>query len=217
MNIAQARHNMIEQQIRPWDVLDERVLDLIDRMPREEFVPPEYKTLAYADINIPLAHQEVMMAPKMEARILQALTLQPTDSILEIGTGSGYLTALLARSGRQVYSLDIHADFVQQTQQKLAHHAINNVFLEIGDGANGWQPNAPYDAIVVTGSLPLFNDTFKNQLKVGGRLFVVVGQPPVMEARLITRMSEHEWVNEVLFETDLPPLVNAARPPQFVF
>lgn len=216
-NLALARHNMIEQQIRPWDVLDQRVLELIESLPREEFVPTAYRSLAYADINIPLEHGEVMMAPKVEARMLQALDIQPKDTALEIGTGSGYVTALLARSAKHVYSVDIHAGFVQQAQQKLAAHGIDNVTLEVGDAGGGWDQHGPYNLIAVTGSLPVLPDALRRGLKVGGRLFVVTGDAPVMTALLITRVSEESWTQQALFETVLPPLVNAPQPPRFVF
>jgi len=216
-DMAQARHNMIEQQIRPWDVLDQRVLELIADLPRDAFVPKAYASLAYADINIPLDHGQVMMAPKVEARMLQALNIQATDVILEIGAGSGYATALLARSGKQVHSVDIYPDFVEDARRKLADHGITNVTLETGDAANGWGHHGPYNVIAVTGSLPVLPNTLRQDLKIGGRLFVITGEAPVMEARLITRISEQEWVEKALFETILPPLVNAPRIQRFVF
>jgi len=217
MNLAQARHNMIEQQIRPWDVLDQRVLELIDALPRDKFVPTDYLKLAYADVNIPLNHGQVMMAPKIEARMLQALNIKPTDSILEVGTGSGYVTALLAHSGKHVYSVDVYPDFVESAGRKLAELDISNVTLESGDAVNGWDHHAPYDVIAITGSLPVLPDSFLQSLKIGGRLFVVTGQAPVMEAYLITRTAEQGWVKQALFETVLPPLVNAPQPQRFIF
>jgi protein-L-isoaspartate(D-aspartate) O-methyltransferase len=217
MNMAQARHNMIEQQIRPWDVLDQRVLELIDGLPRDKFVPTAYLKLAYADINIPLNHGQVMMPPKVEARMLQALNIKNTDTILEVGTGSGYVTALLARSGKHVYSVDVYPDFIESTGRKLAELDISNVTLESGDAVNGWDNHAPYDVIAITGSLPVLPDSFLQSLKIGGRLFVVTGQAPVMEAYLITRTAEQGWVKQALFETVLPPLVNAPQPQRFIF
>lgn len=217
LNLAQARHNMIEQQIRPWDVLDQRVLELIAALPREDFVPAGYLSLAYADINIPLEHGQTMMAPKVEARMVQALELKPRDTVLEIGTGSGYVTALLAKSCKHVHSVDIYADFVQRAAQKLTGHGITNVTLENSDAANGWGAHQPYDAIAVTGSLPILPEQLRRQLKVGGRLFVVTGDEPVMSAQLIIRVSEDGWSQRTLFETVLPPLVNAPQPPRFVF
>jgi protein-L-isoaspartate(D-aspartate) O-methyltransferase len=217
MNLEQARFNMIEQQIRTWEVLDPRVLDLLARVPRERFVPAQYRSLAFADMNIPLGHGEVMMAPKVEARLIQALELQPADTVLEIGTGSGYLTALLASLAQHVYSVDIYPEFTARAGEALEAFGIRNVTLETGDGVNGWEKHAPYDAIAVTGSLPLFEPCFQEQLKVGGRLFMIVGQTPVMEALLITRLGPHEWTRESLFETGIPPLINAPKPQTFVF
>jgi len=216
-NLAQARHNMIEQQIRPWDVLDQRVLDLIGDLPREHFVPMSYLNLAYADLNIPLPHDQVMMAPKVEARMLQALNIQPSDKVLEIGTGSGYVTALLARSAKHVYSVDIYPDLVEEARGKLADHGVNNVTLETGDAVNGWDHHGPYNVIAVTGSLPLLPDALRQALQVGGRMFVITGEAPVMEAHLILRNGEQEWVDKALFETELPSLVNATRPRRFTF
>ncbi|MDR9437664.1 MAG: protein-L-isoaspartate O-methyltransferase, partial [Thiohalophilus sp.] len=155
MNFEQARLNMIEQQIRPWEVLDQQVLDLLIEVPREDFVPPEFRKLAFTDMNIPLGHDEVMMSPKFEARMLQGLTVRPDDTILEVGTGSGYVTALLARLGKHVYSVDLHGDFVEAAQAKLNAHNIHNVTLDVGDAAHGWDKHAPYDVICITGSLPI--------------------------------------------------------------
>src|SRR3569623_485634 len=180
---------MIEQQIRPWDVLDQRVLELIAALPREDFVPAGYLSLAYADINIPLEHGQTMMAPKVEARMVQALELKPRDTVLEIGTGSGYVTALLGKSCKHVYSVDIYADFVHRAAHKLTGHGITNVTLENGDAANGWGAHQPYDAIAVTGSLPILPEQLRRQLKVGGRLFVVTG-----DERAAHHPSERGWL-----------------------
>ena len=217
INMAQARHNMIEQQIRPWDVLDQRVLELIESLPRDGFVPKAYLKLAYADINIPLEHGQCMMAPKVEARMIQALNIKKTDIILEVGTGSGYVTALLAKSGKHVYSVDVYPDFIEGAGHKLAKLGIDNVTLEAGDAVGGWDSHGPYDVIAITGSLPSLPDSFMQSLKFGGRLFVITGQAPVMEASIITRTSEQGWGKQTLFETVLPPLVNAPQPQRFVF
>ncbi|MFZ5592937.1 MAG: protein-L-isoaspartate O-methyltransferase family protein [Pseudomonadota bacterium] len=217
MNVEQARFNMVEQQIRTWEVLDPRILDLIGNMPREEFVPAQYRDLAFADIMIPLGHGQVMMEPKVEARLLQALAIEPSDTVLEVGTGSGYFTALLARLGKHVHSVDIFPDFTGSAQRTLAGHGINNVTLETGDAAKGWNKHAPYDVIAITGSLPVLPEIFLHNLKPGGRLVAVVGEAPVMEAILVTRAGEGaQWARESLFETNIPPLLNTARP-QFVF
>ncbi len=217
MNIEQARFNMIEQQIRPWDVLDDQVLHVISGTPREDFVPERYRALAFSDISIPLEHGEVMMPPKLEGKLLQSLTLQATDSVLEIGTGSGYLTACLAKLAGRVHSVDIHADFVEQARSKLAQHGIANVTLEVADAASGWSSSDGFDAIAVTGSLPVLHQGFHHALKPGGRLFVIAGKPPIMQALLITRVREQEWNQESLFETALPALVNAPQPEAFKF
>jgi protein-L-isoaspartate(D-aspartate) O-methyltransferase len=216
MNFEQARFNMIEQQIRTWEVLDQRVLDVIASTPREDFVPERYRQLAFADINIPLDHGQAMMQPKLEGRILQVLAIQPSDSVLEIGTGSGYLTACLAKLGRNVHSVEIFPELTHAAQKRLAAHAIQNVALRIGDASAGWDVDAPYDVIAVTGSTPVLPPGFQQGLAIGGRLFVVVGQAPAMEALLITRVGENEWTRESLFETVLPPLVNASQSPRFV-
>lgn len=217
MKLKQAHFNMIEQQIRPWDVLDQKVLDLISEIPRDDFVPELYRSLAYADTAVPLGHGQVMMHPKIEARLLQALDPGSTDSALEIGTGSGYLTALLARAAHHVYSIDIIPQFTAQAEERLAIHAIDNVTLEVGDGAQGWGKHGLYDVIAITGSLPEVPSAFLQSLNRGGRLFAVVGEAPVMEAVLIRRVGDREWSRESLFETELPRLINAPASSRFVF
>jgi len=217
MNFELARSNMIEQQIKPWNVPNQSVLDLIAEIHREDFVPDDYKRLAFADTRIPLTHGQVMMTPKVEARLLQALEIKPEDEILEVGTGCAYLTALLAKSGHHVLSIDIHAEFTEQASLKLQQHDIHNVTLESGDAVHGWQQSSPYDVIVLTGSVPFLEDCLQQQLKPGGRLFVISGQSPVMQARLITRISENDWHDKVLFETDLPELEGATQIEPFKF
>jgi len=212
-----ARFNMIEQQIRPWDVLDQRVLDTVARVPREDFVPPAYRNLAFADFGIPLDHGQTMMPPRLEARLLQSLDPRPFELVLEVGTGSGYLTALLASLAKHVYSVEIDSDLLQAAAGHLSEHGIHNVTLEQGDGADGWDAHAPYDVIAVTGSVPQVPDGLRQNLRVGGRLFVVVGEPPVMAARLITRVTEAAFASQDLFETELAPLMHAAPPQRFVF
>ena len=218
-NFEQARYNMIEQQIRPWEVLDQRVLDVLAEVPREDFVPERYRRLAFTDVRIPLGHDQVMMNPNVEGRLLQALALQPDDNILEIGTGSGYLTACLARLGRQVSSIDIYPDFTERAQQSLKQHGIINVRLITGDATQGWSETDEqrFDAIAITGALPSVAATWRELLSIGGRLFVIAGSAPVMEALLITRTSEQEWLTESLFETELPYLVNSVSTPEFEF
>ena len=217
MNIEQARFNMIEQQIRTWDVLDDRVLNVISSTPRENFTPEQYRALAFSDISVPLAHGQTMMPPKLEGKLLQSLALLPTDRALEIGTGSGYLTACLAGLAGSVVSVDIHEDFIEQAQARMAQHDIHNVSFAHGDAAAGWQSDNGFDAIAVTGSLPALHQGFHDLLNIGGRLFVIVGKPPIMQALLITRINEHEYHHEGLFETSIPPLINAPQPESFVF
>ena len=216
MNIEQARFNMVEQQIRPWNVLDQRVLDLMSSTPREDFVPEAYRSVAFSDTNIPLIGGQSMMAPKLEARMLQALDVKPNDEALEIGTGSGYVTALLAQSCRHTTSIEIHPELSQSAGEKLAGAGFGNISLELGDGVHGWVPGAPYDVIAVTGSVHQLDSSFQEQLRIGGRMFAIVGQAPVMEAVLIARISASEWSRESLFETSLPVLVGAENPPRFI-
>jgi len=216
--IEQARFNMIEQQIRTWEVLDAKVLDLLMEVPREAFVPSQYSGLAFADLEIPLGSGQLMLAPKMEARILQALEIKSTDKVLEIGTGSGYLTALLAKQAKQVVSVEINPEFSQTAASRLAAQNIQNVTLVVGDAARGWPANGPYDVVVFTGSLPVApSDEVLKTLTVGGRLFAVVGEAPVMEAVMIKKISEASFKRDVLFETCLPTLINTPQPQRFQF
>lgn len=217
LNTQLARFNMIEQQIRPAEVLDAKVLDVIGRIPREDFVPATYHDLAYADTHIPLGHGQLMMKPIQEARMLQALNIQDHDKALEIGTGSGYATALLASLAKQVVSVEIIPELQETAKQALQHNGFGNVILETGDAAHGWQSHAPYSAIAVTGSMPILAEELKQQLSIGGRLFVILGTAPVMTATLITRESDTVWSQEDLFETVLPALANVEQPPAFVF
>lgn len=219
MNYEQARFNMVEQQIRPWEVLDQQVLQVILHTPREDYVPAAYRPLAFADTNIPLGQGQVMMIPSVEGRLLQALALKKTDKVLEIGTGSGYLTACLARLAAHVDSVDIFPEFVDSAGGKLARHSIGNITLSSGDAAEGWNPGRQYDAIAITGSVPAIPESYKNALAVNGRLFVIVGDTsmPIMSAWLVTRVSDNQWVQESLFETTIPPLLNAKKSRTFVF
>lgn len=208
---------MVEQQIRTWEVLDQTVLDLLYALPREDFVPPAFRTLAFADMEIPIGEGEKMMAPKMEARVLQELGLHKTDRVLEVGTGSGYLTALLARRAAQVTSLEVRPALAAFGRANLERHGADNVVAEIGDGARGDPKRAPYDAIVLTGSTPVLPRSLLEQLAPGGRLFAVVGEPPVMVARLVTCTAPGAYRSVELFDTVLAPLVNAERPARFRF
>jgi protein-L-isoaspartate(D-aspartate) O-methyltransferase len=217
IDFERARFNMVEQQIRPWDVLDPRVLELLMRVRREEYVPEAYRALALADIEIPLGHGEKMLSPKLEARLLQELEIRETDRILEVGTGSGYMTALLANLGGHVYSVEIIPDLSEAAAARLRAHGITNVTLDVGDAARGWDRHAPYDAIVLTGSVPVLPDAFERSLSAGGRLIAVVGEPPVMQARLVNCVSAGMCNRIGLFETCIAPLRNALRPETFVF
>ena len=216
MDFEQARFNMVEQQIRTWDVLDQRVLDLLFALRREDFVPPAYRSLAFADVEIPIGGGERMWAPKLEARVVQALDLNRNESALEIGTGSGYLTALLASSCAAVTSVEIDRQLAATAGGRLARAGIVNATLEVGDGARGWG-DLEYDAIVLTGSTPELPATWLTQLKPGGRLFAVIGDAPAMRARLWRWTAPDAIATEDLFETVIAPLKHAAQPARFVF
>jgi len=217
MNFEQARTNMVEQQIRTWEVLDQAVLDLLYAVPREDFVPRAYRTLAFADMEIPIGEGEKMMAPKIEARIVQALAPHKTERVLEVGTGSGYLTALLAHRAAHVHSVEIRPALAAFGRDNLERHGADNVTLETGDAARGWPTRAPYDVIVLTGSTPVLPKVLLDQLVPGGRLFAVVGELPVMVARLVTCSAPGAFRSVELFDTVLAPLVNAEQPPRFKF
>ena len=221
MSVEQARFNMIEQQIRTWEVLDQDVLDLLYAVRREEFVPAAYRKLAFSDLEIPLyegaSSGEHMMQPKMEARILQELAVRKYERVLEVGTGSGYLAALLAARAQHVHSVEINPGLKAFAEDNLRRAAVENVTVEQGDAAQGWPSQGPYDIIVLTGSTPILPPAFLAQLKTGGRLFAVVGDPPVMEARLITCIGQGAHHSVDLFETSLAPLKNAMQPGRFQF
>jgi protein-L-isoaspartate(D-aspartate) O-methyltransferase len=217
MNLEHARANMVEQQIRTWDVLDQDVLDLLYVVPREAFVLPTHRALAFSDLELPIGEGERMWQPKLEARVLQELALRKSDRVLEVGTGSGYLTALLARSAAHVCSVEIKPALAAFGRANLERHAIANLTLEIGDAARGWPRHAPYDGIVLTGSTPLLPRAFLEQLAPGGRLFAVVGEAPAMSARLYTCSAPGAWGHVDLFETVIQPLSNCERPPRFRF
>lgn len=212
-----ARFNMIEQQIRTWEVLDPVVLNVLDSVPRENFVAESQKGLAFADIELPIGFGETMLSPKLEGRILQAVTVKKTDKVLVIGTGSGYLTALFATLAKHVDAVDIHPELSAQAQARLDQLKIRNVSLHVADAANGFSAGAPYDVIVFTGSMPLRPVAAEKILKVGGRLFAVIGEMPIMEATLTQRVSEDAYRHEAIFETCLPPLSNAPQATKFEF
>jgi protein-L-isoaspartate(D-aspartate) O-methyltransferase len=211
-----ARRQMIGQQVRAWEVFDAAVLDVVGKVSRELFVPPAYRDLAFADTEIPLEHGQYMMTPTIEGRVLQALALQQEDQVLEIGTGSGFLTACLANLASAVCSVDFFDDFLSAAAAKLADAGIENVELKCLDACKEL-PAGEFDAIVVGGSLPRFDDRYVAKLRPGGRLFVIVGEPPVQEARIITRGTGTEWGSTTLFETSLAPLIHSTMAPAFVF
>ncbi len=217
MNLEETRFNMVVQQIRPWYVLDDSVLDMLYKIKREDFVPLENRSMAFVDMEIPLGYGQVMLAPKAEARILQVLKIQKTDKVLEVGSGSGYMTALLAEKGGHVYSVEIVPELESMAEKNLKAYNINNVTLEQGDAAQGWTKHAPYDVIVLTGSTPVLPEVFKQSLNIGGRLFAIVGEDPVMQALLITRKGLDEFITDPLFETVTVPLINAQQAEKFVF
>ena len=217
MNFERARFNMVEQQIRPWEVLDGRVLSLLESIHREDFVPVKYRKLAFADMPIPLVDGQFMMRPNIEGRLLQALDLGEDDTVLEIGTGSGFMTACLASLAKCVVSVEIFEELHETAKAKLKEKNINNAELFLGDVMRGWQPEQAHDVVVVTGSVPEVPEQFLGWVNPGGRMFVITGQSPAMEARLLTRLDVSQWREESLFETDLPRLIHAEEPKEFIF
>jgi len=217
MNIEQARFNMIEQQIRPWEVLDQKVLDLLFVVKREDFAPPAYRNLAFADMEIPIGSGQVMLAPKIEAKQLQELGIKKTDKVLEIGTGSGYMAALLAAHADHVVTIESRPELAEFAKQNLQRAGVSNVTVEVGDGSNGWAQRGPYDAIVISGSVPTLPAALLKQLRVGGRMAVVVGEAPVMEAQLITCTAEGVFNTVNLFETVIPTLDGVTAKTSFSF
>ncbi len=219
MNIEQVRFNMIEQQIRTWDVLDTDVLDLLHVVKRENFVPPQQKNFALMDIETPLAPvsaTQKMWPPRVEARVLQDLDLKGHEHVLEVGSGSGYLTALLAARAKRVTSIEIDASLAKFAEENLRASGVQNATVSIGDAARGWVKSGKYDAIVFTGSMEVIPDEVFAQLNEGGKVFAIVGKAPVMRAKLARRVGE-TLVEKTLFETVVAPLVNAAKAPSFVF
>lgn len=216
MNFELARTNMVAQQLRTWDVLDAATLEVFAQLPREHFMPAAFRRLAYSDTPIPIGRGQFTMAPSVEARMIQALAAQPTDHALEIGTGCGFVTALLGRLCRSVLSMEIEPELHQAARQRLSGTWGRNVRLHQGDGLDGWPGEGPYQVIAVTGSVGALRQSFIDQLAPGGRLFIVVGRAPVMQARLITRLDGDTCSSETLFETQLAPLQGAAPCPRFV-
>lgn len=217
MNIEQARFNMIEQQIRPWNVLDQDVLDLLVVVKREQFVPAAYQALAFVDTEIPLPGGESMFPPKLEARLLQELAVKKHENVLEIGAGSGYMAALLAHKARHVTTVEINPELKALAEKNLAAAGVSNVTVEQGNGADGWPAGAPYDVILIGGALEVLPDAFLKQLKVGGRIAAIIGEAPVMSVNIITRVSETAYDTVKVFETNVKPLAGAPRPSHFTF
>jgi protein-L-isoaspartate(D-aspartate) O-methyltransferase len=216
MDTLAARQQMVDQQIRTWEVLDPRVLDVFSMVPREAFVPPQYRELAFADAPIPIGFGQTMLAPKLQGRILQALSIGAADSVLEVGSGTGYLSACLSLLGASVRSLDIHAQFTAAAAANLRAVPQARVELKTLD-AFGSAELGEYDVVALTGSLPVYDARFERALRVGGRLFAIVGEAPVMDAILVRRVDGNEWIRESLFETVVEPLINATSAQRFVF
>lgn len=208
---------MIEQQVRAWGVLDEHLLNLMSSLPRENFVPAAYKKLAFSDTFIPIGHNQVMLSPKITGRILQALAIDPNESVLEIGSGTGYLTALLCQLAKKVTSIEIFPDLSREAEKNLRELSLPNVTLEVGDGIQGFASHAPYDVIILTGSVPFLPKIFREQLQINGRLFAILGESPAMSATLLKRVNKKHWTEQVLFETDIPPLLNVPKRSHFQF
>ena len=217
MNIEQARFNMIEQQIRPWNVLDQDVLDLLLVVKREQFVPAAYQNLAFVDTEIPLAAGESMFTPKLEARFMQELGVKKHENVLEIGAGSGYMAALLAHKARHVTTVEIVPELKAMAEKNLASAGVTNVTVEQADGADGFGRGAPFDVIVISGALEVLPEAFLKQVKVGGRIAAIIGQAPVMSAQIITRVTETAYDTVKVFETNVKYLKVAVQPSHFTF
>ncbi len=214
-NVEIARQNMIENQVRPWEVLDPRVLDVLGAVRREDFVPARYRNLAFVDMALPIGHDETMMKPTVEGRLLQALDLSADDRVLEIGTGSGFITACLARLAGAVTSIELHADFADAARARVAASGAKNVRIEAGDATRAFKSADRYDAVVVTGAVYSLPDAFRAWVAPMGRLFAIVGESPAMQAMLYTRADDTHWRQESLFETDLRYLTHAEPPRRF--
>lgn len=212
-----ARINMIKQQLRTGDVLDETILNLYNTIPREDFVPKEFEHFAYSDMQIELPHGQRMMSPLEEAQLLQALTLTGNETVLEIGTGTGFFTALLSHLSKKVISVDYFEDFTQSARHKLETHQCNNIELHTGNAARGWLDKAPYDVVVFTGALESLTDTHRLQVLPGGKLFAIIGNEPIMLGELHTLNKNGQWERELVFETSIPPLIDKTKPKEFSF
>ena len=217
MQTANPREQMIEQQVRAWDVLDERVLGIFRKVPRDHFAPAEQRYMAYMDLEVPLPKGQHMLRPSVAGRLLQALELTGTERVLEIGAGSGFITACLAAVSAHVESIEILPELAELAKSNLATLSIGNTQIVTADALASVSPTRRYGAIAVTGSMPIPDERFQRQLEIGGRLFIIVGEAPVMTARLIRRTAEDAWTSESLFEIVVAPLINARRPQEFTF
>jgi protein-L-isoaspartate(D-aspartate) O-methyltransferase len=217
MDYEQARFNMVEQQIRPWEVLDPKVLDLLHKVKREDYVPQVYRSLAFVDMEIPLGEGELMWAPKIEARALQALQLKGHERVLEVGTGSGYFTALMAQQAGVVVSVELRADLKEEAERKFKAHGLTHIQCRQGDAARDWPDEGSFDAIVLTGSTPVLPQAYLKRLSPGGRLFVIVGEGDAMQATLVSCLAGNTFRTDRLFETSVPALKYALQPERFVF
>lgn len=217
MNDQIALVNMIKQQLRTGDVLQEEILNLYDEIPRHEFVPEQYQNFAYSDLQIPLNDEQRMMTPLEEGILLQSLNLNGTETVLEIGTGSGFLTALLSKRAKQVISIEYFDDLAKSASQKLKAHQIDNVEVICADACQGWLENAPYDVIVMTAALENLTETHRLQLIPGGKIFAVLGKNKAMQGQLIELDHQGNWSNKVLFETSLPPMIDKLKVKDFIF
>lgn len=215
MNLDQARFFMVEQQIRPWDVLDPKILDLLMDTPRHLFVKEGNENLAYGDIELPIGHDQAMMFPRVEGRMLQAVDIDSSDKVLEVGTGSGYLTALIAKQAESVTTVELHQDIQETAKTRLTE--FSNIQFQTGDASSDWNDGQQYDVIILTGSVTEIPQAYKEKLTLGGRLAVVAGNAPAMTAQVLTRVSDQEWEVETLFETDLAPLTNGSSSDSFEF
>jgi len=217
MDFKIARHNMVYQQVRPWDVSNLKILSVLDNLPRERFVLEHFKHLAYSDTSLPIGQDQYMLSPKMVGKILQALQLNKEDAVLEIGTGTGYLTAALAELAKRVVTIESQPELLEKAKENLANLHITNVQFELGDGLQGYKALAPFSVIVLTGSLPFLPRNLLEQLSTHGRLFAIVGKEPLMSAVLLTKIKEEGWQEETLFETLIPPLNTALKKDNFKF
>ena len=217
MPLNEARINMIKQQIRTWEVTNEHVVELFSNIDRAEFVAPEYRDLAYADMMLPIGFGQAMLSPKIQAKMLQALNLKKHERVLEVGTGNGFFTSLLARLAAEVISVEIHRDLLQEASGHLHDIGINNVKLALGNAASGWELDAPVDVVVITGALAFLPNTFKACLQEQGRIIAILGDAPAMQVSRISRMAQDQYQADSLFETEVPYLLKAAELERFVF